>query len=767
MTDQEQTTTSPAPQKGASGSTMRLTTKLRLVAGGMIVALFCTVLAVVWSVETGRAYSTSLDLASNCVRDIDLSVRSVADSFLLNTAHLVANAVGSVEASADVDLDYMLKLYALSEIHVINSNGIIVASTVPKDRGWDMAGGEQSAEFLRLLHGEKEYAQPLQPKSNGGAETRYVGVTFPVGSGFLQAALDGEAFNQDLRRRVVDVTTLVRIRNKGYVVLADEDGSILSAPAALQSEIGGSLETFLGMSKEEIANAPAGLFDATVKGEPCYCHIGRAGSFRAVVVQPEHEVFAAREALVPALFCAELPLFFIFFVIVNWLLRRYVADDVARIDSALARISAGDLDASVDVRSSAEMASISDSINAAASSLRHHAALERERLQRERDQAIAAEKSRNFFFASVSHDIRTPLNSIIGFSQLLKLGVDDDEKRRRYLDSIVQSGEMLMQIINDVLDLSKLEADKMVFTPEWCDIGDLVSAMLSAFDGRASAEDITLSSKVPPNLPEFLVDPHRLRQILFNLLGNAVKFTHGGFVRVVVKFSPSDEDCHRGILEIAVRDNGVGISPENLEKLGRPFVQLEKGTGQMQGTGLGLAICRQMLSRMGGELKIESKLGSGSTFTVRLLNVESRESTDNPLATLPPSETTTPQDNDDSWKKQTVLLVDDVPLNLSILSMMCRRLGVESIGTAKSAQEALELLHKGAFDLVLTDLWMPGMDGAALLAAIRDDEALRHIPVYAVSADVELLKSFERIGFNGILLKPVLLDNLRRLLSSR
>ena len=166
---------------------MRLTTKLRLVAGGMIVALFCTVLAVVWSVETGRAYSTSLDLASNCVRDIDLSVRSVADSFLLNTAHLVANAVGSVEASSDADLDYMLKLYALSEIHVINSNGIIVASTVPKDRGWDMAGGEQSAEFLRLLHGEKEYAQPLQPKSNGGKEIRYVGVTFPTGSGFLQA----------------------------------------------------------------------------------------------------------------------------------------------------------------------------------------------------------------------------------------------------------------------------------------------------------------------------------------------------------------------------------------------------------------------------------------------------------------------------------------------------------------------------------------------------------------------------------------------------
>lgn len=765
MTDQEQTTSPFAPPKSASGSTMRLTTKLRLVAGGMIVALFCTVLAVVWSVETGRAHSMSLDLARNCVRDIDLSVRAVTDSFLLNTAHLVANAVGSVEASADADLDNMLKLYALSEIHVINSNGIIVASTVPKDLGWDMAAGEQSAEFLQLLHGETEYAQPLQPKANGGASTRYVGVTFPSGDGFLQAALDGEAFNKDLRRRVVDVATLIRVRNHGYVLLADEDGTILSTPAAFQSEIGDNLEKFLGMTMEELANAPTGLFSANAKGEPCYCYISHAGTFRAVVIQPFHEVFAAREALVPALFCAELPLFLVFFVIVNWLLRRYVADDVARIDTALARITAGDFESSVNVRSSAEMASISDNINAAASSLRRHAAMERERLEHERDQAIAAEKARNFFFATVSHDIRTPLNSIIGFAQLLKLGEENESKRKHYLDSIVDSGDVLMQLINDVLDLSKLEAEKMVFAPEWCDIDQIVSSTLSAFDGRASVENITLSSKVPPDLPECLVDPHRLRQILFNLVGNAVKFTHGGFVRVTVELSPSPADSKRGILEIAVRDNGVGISPENLERLGRPFVQLEKGTGQMQGTGLGLAICRQMLSRMGGELKIESKLGEGSTFTVRLLDVELRDAADNPLASPPSEDSPAPTANDDSWKNLTVLLVDDVPLNLSILSSMCRRLGLKNIGTAESGQVALDLLHQGAFDLVLTDLWMPGMDGAALLNAIRSDSALKHIPVYAVTADVELLKNFERIGFNGILLKPILLDNLRKLLA--
>ena len=750
-------------------TTMRLTTKLRIVAAGMIVVLFCTVLTVVWSVETGRALSASLELARTSVRNLDLSVRTMTDSFLLNTAHLVANAVGSVEASAKADLDSMLRLYALSEIHVIDTNGVIVASTVPKDLGWHMADGEQSAEFLRLLQGEKEYAQPLRPKSNGGAATRYVGVTFPTGGGFLQAALDGDAFRKDLRHRVVDVATLVRVRLEGYVLLADEDGTILSAPANLQSVVGGSLPDFLGLSHKEIVTMPPGLFSANIKGAPCYCHVGLAGAFHAVVIQPEHEIFAARKTLIPALFCAELPLFILFFVIVNWLLRRYVANDVARIDEALSHIAAGDFDTPVNVRSSAEMASISDNINAAADSLRSHAALERERLEHERDQAIAAEKARNFFFATVSHDIRTPLNSIIGFSQLLKLGVDDDTKRRRYLDNIVESGDVLMQLINDVLDLSKLEADKMIFTPEWCNVGRLVSATVAAFEERAREESTSISSQIPPNLPEFLLDPNRLRQILFNLLGNAVKFTHGGEVDVTVTFSPSEKNPQHTLLEIAVHDTGVGISPENLDRLGRPFVQLEKGTGQMQGTGLGLAICRQMLNRMGGELRIESELGVGSTFTVRLLDVEMRDAPEAP----PPPDIQPPDslppvvvDGDDLWKRRWVLLVDDVPLNLSILATMCRRLGLTNIGAAQSGQEALELLRAGSYDLVLTDLWMPGMDGAALLDAIRHDPALSSIPVYAVSADVELLKNYGRIGFNGILLKPVLLDNLRKLLSA-
>ena len=292
---------------------------------------------------------------------------------------------------------------------------------------------------------------------------------------------------------------------------------------------------------------------------------------------------------------------------------------------------------------------------------------------------------------------------------------------------------------------------------------------MAAFEERAREESTAISSQIPPDLPEFLLDPNRLRQILFNLLGNAVKFTHGGKVDVSVTLSPSATDPQHVLLEISVHDTGIGISPENLVRLGRPFVQLEKGTGQMQGTGLGLAICRQMLDRMGGELRIESELGVGSTFTVRLLDVEVRDAPEAPpTPEMPPPDSLPPivVDGDDLWKRRWVLLVDDVPLTLSILATMCRRLGLTNIGAAQSGQEALELLRVGSYDLVLTDLWMPGMDGAALLDAIRHDPALASLPVYAVSADVEILKNYKRLGFDGILLKPVLLDNLRKLLST-
>ncbi len=738
---------------------MRLSRKLQLVLAGAVAALFCIVIGVVWFATTMRALSNGRELADNRVKELGFSVRALSDRHMLNTAHLVANAIGRADRATNEKLYELLNLFEVSEIHVIGDDGIIHFSTVPSDLNWNMADGEQSAEFLQLLHGVKEFAQPLRPKSNGGTPVRYVGVCFPEGGGFLQAALDEESFHRNLHAHAEDIAELLRVRTKGFVLLADSDLTILSAPADAGIAVGESLAAAVGLTTEELIEKGEGdLFRVATPKGPIYGYLTTTtGGIKILVVQPEDELFSQRNSLIPILVSAALPLFLAFFFLVNWSVQHFFTDDVVRIDAALGRISAGGLDEVVDVRSCAEFSSLSDNINAAAAALRHHAEAERIRLQQERDAAIAAEKERNYFFAAVSHDIRTPLNSIIGFTQLLRIGAKDEATRHKYLDSIVASGEMLMQLINDVLDLSRLEAGKMVFAAEWCNVGGLVSDTLAAFELRARESGLSLSAEIPPNLPHIRTDPHRLRQILFNILGNAVKYTHEGGVRVAVKWIPG-ENAH-GELEITVRDTGIGISREDMARLGRPFEQLSVQNGQ-NGTGLGLAICRQMLNRMGGELRIKSELGHGSAFTIVLHGVEGRkavpESAEPAKHPLPESE----------FGNVRMLLVDDMELNLIVLASLCRHLGLKDIDTAESGAAALDMLRKQRYDLVLTDLWMPEMDGEQFTAAIRADPALRDIPVCAVTADVEARKTYRDHGFDGILLKPVQLDALRDLIQA-
>ena len=742
----------------------RLSRKLQIILAGSVAVLFCIFIGVVWLATTMSSMEFARQLAESRVRELGISVRALSDRHMLHTAHVLANAVGSADKATNGQLYRLLGLFNVSEIHVIGDDGIIHHSTVPADINWNMAGGEQSAEFLQLLHGVEELTQPLQPKANGGTPIRYVGVRFPEGGGFLQAALDEESFQRNLRDHAEDIAELLRVRAHGFVLLANEDLVVQSTPPGVNIPLGSSLADFLNMSPEQLRNErPETLFRADTRRGPAFCYLSSSiPGLTLLVIQAEPDVFAQRNALIPVLAAAELPLFLVFFLLVSWCVQHFFADDVVSIDKALGRIASGDLNQRVDVRSCAEFASLSDNINKAAAALRRHAEAERVRLKRERDAAIAAEKSRRFFFASVSHDIRTPLNSIIGFSQLLKLGGVDEATRHKYLDSIVASGEVLMQLINDVLDLSRLEAGKMVFSNEWCDIGRIVADTLAAFELRAREAGLTLASEIPPSLPQVSSDPHRLRQILFNLVGNAIKFTARGGIRISVRWLPSGNPA-QGDLGISVSDTGIGISKEDLARLGRPFEQLTIENGQ-RGTGLGLAICKQMIRRMGGEMLIESELGRGSTFTIVLHDASARDASAEPDA---PADATAPAaPNAEDLAKLHLLLVDDMKLNLVVLASLCHHLGIQHITTAESGSEALDHLRKERFDLVLTDLWMPGMDGAALVAAIHADPMICKTPVCVVTADVEVRKTFRETGFDDLLLKPVQVDALRELVTA-
>ena len=384
------------------------------------------------------------------------------------------------------------------------------------------------------------------------------------------------------------------------------------------------------------------------------------------------------------------------------------------------------------------------------------------RILRRRELAMEREKAKakSFFFSTVSHDIRTPLNAIIGFSEMLKLGFKTEEERRQAIDAILVSGKTLLGLVNDVLDLSKLESGKMAISPEPTDCAGLLREVAAAFNAAKGKSGVDLRCRAD-EMPPLMVDPLRLRQIAFNLVGNAMKFTKEGHVEVRASFS-------EGTFRFEVEDTGCGIGEEDLKHIGSAYVQVGAKDSRNGGTGLGLAICRQLVAAMGGSLGVKSALGKGSTFTVTIPGVTVAGNGERGMgngergmgngetgdsAPAVPVSATPPR----------ILVVDDSKMNVMVLMALLKHLGDFDIASAADGQEALEVLKSpasGRFDLVMTDMWMPRLDGAGLVKAIRADPALSGVRVLVVTADVEYQTKAAEIGFDGILLKPVTREKL-------
>ncbi len=367
-----------------------------------------------------------------------------------------------------------------------------------------------------------------------------------------------------------------------------------------------------------------------------------------------------------------------------------------------------------------------------------------------------AEKAKSFFFSTVSHDIRTPLNAIIGFSEMLKLGVDDPAERNKYLNSILVSGQTLLQLINDVLDLSKLEAGKMEILPEPTDCVSLIRDILQSFQSSVGKKAVTLRGVVK-KMPLLQLDPQRIRQILFNLVGNSMKFTESGHIEVRAHY----ED---GTFTLSVEDTGCGISQEDQQKIANPYVQVGNSASRHGGTGLGLAICKQLVFRMGGDMELASEVGRGTTITVILHDVKPVAADTFALLSMTQRIQLAATTADGAVLPKHALLADDSSINLAVLKSMLVRFGVKKVSTVGTGKDALDkLLADPSIDIVLTDMWMPVMGGEELVRKIRRIPKLARLRVYAVTADVEVQKDCKGMGFNGVLLKPLTLEKLKTL----
>ena len=382
----------------------------------------------------------------------------------------------------------------------------------------------------------------------------------------------------------------------------------------------------------------------------------------------------------------------------------------------------------------------------------------------QREKAEAASQQKSLFLATMSHEIRTPMNAIFGFSQLLSRRVHDP-KALEYVRAIRSSGQALLALINDLLDLSKIEAGRLELHVVPTDLRELVDSTLSVFAEPAAGKGLRLTADLDPFLPKALiVDPHRVRQVLMNLVSNAVKYTDRGFVRVDVRVAPVDGG--RADVEIAVTDSGYGIAPEQLEKIFDPFHRVipERGD-RVEGTGLGLSIVRRLVELMSGRIEVESTVGAGSVFTVRFAEVEVGQP-DLPAASFRPAVA-----NFAKLAPSRILIVDDMPLNRELLSAYLADSGHE-LEFADNGLDAIEKVRAWKPTVVLMDIRMPQLDGRQAAERIRELEEGRRICLVAVTASS--MSNDERIlrrVFDGYLRKPVspqdLYDCLLELVGTR
>jgi signal transduction histidine kinase/ActR/RegA family two-component response regulator len=392
--------------------------------------------------------------------------------------------------------------------------------------------------------------------------------------------------------------------------------------------------------------------------------------------------------------------------------------------------------------------------------IRNYAGELEKRVEERTLELVYANQAKDDFLASMSHELRTPLSGILGFCELIGDGLYGpiNEKQSHGIDVIKSNGEHLLNLINDILDVSKIEAGKFELQPEITAVNDICRSSLNFIVQQATKKSIRVDTPILPDNLNILADPRRLKQILVNLLSNAVKFTpENGSVKLLVK-----ADAGAGQMRFSVTDTGIGITPEDLQKLFRPFVQVDSRLSrQYEGTGLGLALVKKLVELHGGSIEVKSEPGKGSSFSFVLPWEQGLDGLTSQY--LPEVEAVKQDKRTDGMAPAhgRILLAEDHESNVMAIEDFLKSHGYE-VFTVNDGREVLSKIEEVAPDLILMDIQMPDMDGLEATVRLRADPRYTSIPIIALTA-LAMTGDRERFleaGMNAYLSKPFRLTDL-------
>ena len=670
-----------------------------------------------------KAYQTS-DLLIKQVEDVieenKRKEKSLTDSLKENYISKAKAVAYIVDSSPETEYDLaelirIAKLMSIDEIHLFTEDGEIYSGTVPIYYGFSFDSGEQMAFFKPMLNDKAlSMCQDVTPNTAESKPMMYAICWNDSGTRMVQIGIEPRRLIEEMQRNEISEVVANLPTNEGVkIAIADkETGKILGDTTA--DHIGKTMED-IGITPVRSENGSA-HFQVKTDGEVFYCSIDESEDYRIAVAQSKESVNG------------DIPLTLLYVSV-------YLLIAASAIGLIVKNMTA-----------------------------------RRERLIAISERAVAASEAKTSFLSNMSHEIRTPINAILGMNEMILRECGDDSVIG-YSENIKTAGNTLLGIVNDILDFSKIEAGKLEIIPVEYDLSSVINDLVNMVRTKVDEKRLRLNLDIDRNTPKYLYgDEIRIKQIVTNILTNAVKYTERGVISFSINYEADTSDKSLIDLIVSVKDTGIGIKPEDMEKLFSKYDRIEeKRNRNVEGTGLGMNITKGLLEMMGSRLEVESTYGFGSTFSFRL---KQKVMEWKPLGNY-----------EEAWKSHVssrsvyhqqftapsarVLAVDDNEMNLAVFVNLLKKTELK-IDTALSGSECLALAEKNKYDVIFLDHMMPEKDGIETLHELRSRSENPNLqtPVICLTANAVsgAKEEYMDAGFDDYLAKPIDSNRLEELL---